>query len=213
MATAFTIARQENEEHASKTERRCLVTGEVRPKDDLIRFVVGPDQTIVPDFSQSLPGRGLWVTATREAIAEAAHKNLFARAAKEPVKADVDLADRIADLLQKRCLELLGLARSAGIMIPGQLQVDAAVKAGKVGLLLIATDAKGEIGRIEDIPVSRRFTRNQLGAALGHDQLVYVGFNKAHGLTEKLRRELARLDKIAGNAHIDTDRESDSGNS
>src|ERR1700722_18822072 len=91
------------------SERKCLVTGEVRPKDELIRFVAAPDHSITPDLAQNLPGRGLWVTADREAITTAARKNLFARAAKAQVKADPALADRVVELMKKRCLDFLGL--------------------------------------------------------------------------------------------------------
>ena len=30
-------------------ERKCLVTGEVQPKQGLVRFVVGPEGQVVPD--------------------------------------------------------------------------------------------------------------------------------------------------------------------
>jgi predicted RNA-binding protein YlxR (DUF448 family) len=209
MATALSTARQETKARAAKTERRCLVAGDARPKDELIRFVVGPDRVLVPDLAQNLPGRGLWVTAARAPIEEAARKNLFARAAKTSVKSAPDLADQVATLLQKRCLEFLGLARGAGIAVFGQPQVEAALKTGKITLLLLARDAKAEL-KGAGATVSQRFTRDELGAALGHDQLAYVGL-KAHGLTEKLRRELARLDKMADKAH--TSGESDIGNS
>ena len=59
-------------------ERRCLVTGEVRPKAALVRFVVSPDGAIVPDIAERLPGRGLWLTARRDIVAAAVAKRLFA---------------------------------------------------------------------------------------------------------------------------------------
>ena len=36
---------------------------------DMIRFVVGPDGSVVPDLKRRLPGRGIWITATRQALA------------------------------------------------------------------------------------------------------------------------------------------------
>ncbi len=183
--------------------RRCLVTGDVLPKDELIRFVVGPDNAIVPDLAQNLPGRGLWVTASRVAITTAATKNLFSKAAKTSVKADPALADQVAQLMHKRCLDFLGLARRAGTAVLGQPQVEGELKAKKVALLLMADDAGSDLlafRNADGIGVSRRFNRNELGAALGHDQLVYVGL-KAHGLTGKLQAELARLEKIAEPHH------------
>ena len=50
------------------TERLCALTRAVKPVDELIRFVVGPDG-VVPDLKRKLPGRGLWITA-RESRAQ-----------------------------------------------------------------------------------------------------------------------------------------------
>ena len=63
------------------TERFCVVTRTVKPVDELIRFVVGPDG-VVPDLKRKLPGRGLWVAADRKSVDAAGTKNLFSRAAK-----------------------------------------------------------------------------------------------------------------------------------
>jgi len=193
-AHASTPTDRTDRSHAS--ERKCLVTGEVRPKDDLIRFVVGPDQSIAPDLAQNLPGRGIWVTAEREAIATAARKNLFSKAAKTSVKADPDLADQVARLLHKRCLEFVGLARRSGIAVLGQPQVEAALKANQLTLLLVSTDASQHLENKRQIAENHRFTRDELGAALGHEQIVYAGL-KFHPLAGKLAAELARLEKIA----------------
>ena len=58
-------------------ERKCIVTGEVQPKAGLIRFVIGPDNQVVPDILGKLPGRGIYVTADRailEQVIRAAFK-------------------------------------------------------------------------------------------------------------------------------------------
>src|SRR5947207_2650143 len=67
-------------------ERLCALTREVRPVDDLIRFVVAPDGVIVADIKRRLPGRGVWVTARRTAIDEAVKRNVFARSLKCEVR-------------------------------------------------------------------------------------------------------------------------------
>ena len=55
----------------SATMRMCAVTREVRPIDELIRFVVSPQGEVIPDLKRKLPGRGLWVSASRKTVAEA----------------------------------------------------------------------------------------------------------------------------------------------
>jgi predicted RNA-binding protein YlxR (DUF448 family) len=176
------------------------------PKAELLRFVVGPDQALYPDLAQNLPGRGLWVSATRDAIATAAKKNLFAKAAKTSVKVAPDLVDQVAQLLHKRCLDFIGLSKRSGTAVLGQTQVEAELKSGKLVLLLLADDAGTDLRAYratKDLKISNRFTRKELGAALGHEQLVYLGF-KRHALTGKLEAELERLEKIAKPHHIDT---------
>ncbi|HET6224250.1 MAG TPA: DUF448 domain-containing protein, partial [Dongiaceae bacterium] len=64
------------DEIATGPLRRCLVTREVLPKTDLVRFVVGPDGVLVPDVAGRLPGRGLWVKAQRDVLAAAVAKRL-----------------------------------------------------------------------------------------------------------------------------------------
>jgi uncharacterized protein len=183
---------------AASSLRRCLVTGEMLPKDELIRFVIGPDQTLVPDLAQNLPGRGLWVKAERAALDEAARKNPFAKAAKAQVKIPADLARQVAALLRRRCLDFLGLAKRAGVLVLGQKQVEAALKAGKLDLLLLAEDAADDLSRISALHL---FGREEMGRALGYGQNVYVGLLR-HALTGKLRLEITRLEKIAPEAHI-----------
>lgn len=48
--------------------RRCVVTRAVLPKDQMIRFVLGPDRMIVPDLAARLPGRGMWLSASADVI-------------------------------------------------------------------------------------------------------------------------------------------------
>ena len=80
--------------HAGERTRMCAVSREVRPVSELIRFVVGPDGTAVPDVKNKLPGRGLWVTATREALESAIKRKVFARGFKRDVGLPADLAER-----------------------------------------------------------------------------------------------------------------------
>src|SRR2546423_1106849 len=77
------------------TERLCALRREVKPVDELIRFVAAPDGTVVPDLKRRLPGRGVWITATRAAIDEAAKRNVFARSLKRDVGAPSDLGAQL----------------------------------------------------------------------------------------------------------------------
>ncbi|MGA9608709.1 MAG: DUF448 domain-containing protein, partial [Rouxiella badensis] len=59
----------------SATTRMCAVSRDVRPIDELIRFVVAPSGEVVADLKRKLPGRGLWISASRNMVAEAVRRN------------------------------------------------------------------------------------------------------------------------------------------
>ena len=104
-------------------ERKCIATGEVQPKNGLIRFVVSPESQIVPDVLEKLPGRGIWVSADREALDKAVAKKLFARAAKAPVTVPADLVAQVETQLVARVTGLLALARKSGDAVAGYERV------------------------------------------------------------------------------------------
>ena len=172
--------------------RRCLVAHHEKPRAELIRFVIGPDSLVFPDLSENLPGHGLWVTANLDSIRQAAAKNLFAKAAKAPAHPAATLAEDTLKLLRKRCLDFLGLAKGAGIAVLGEAQTETALRAGKIALYIHAPDAQRALDNRKGVEECSWFSRDELGAALGYDQIVYAGM-MPHGLTGKLKQELKRL--------------------
>src|SRR5256885_8893254 len=96
------------------TERLCALTREVKPTDELIRFVAAPDGTIVPDLKRRLPGRGVWITASRAIVDEAVKRNVFARSLKRDVRATSELGARVERQLESAALDALGIAHKAG---------------------------------------------------------------------------------------------------
>lgn len=166
-------------------ERRDLVSGEVTNEAALVRFVPGPDGVVVPDLARKLPGRGLWVRATREAVETAAKKNLFARAAKARLSAPADLADQVEKLLRARLLSALGLARRAGDLTSGYEKVFATVAAGRAAWLIEAADGAAD-GRRKLFGLVRKrpkppqilgvFTSEELGLALGLENVIHTAF-------------------------------------
>jgi len=174
--------------------RRCLVTGEERPKTELVRFVIGPDGAVVPDVDGRLPGRGLWTLARRDIVAAAVARQLFARAAKRAVTAAPDLPDRVAGLLQRRCIDGLGLARRAGQAVGGFDQVRAWLDRGRCGALVIASDASpaGRQKLEKELPVADALTADELGTAFARDALTYIGVAPGE-LAKRIVTDAARL--------------------
>ena len=63
-------------------ERTCIVTRKVFEPDELIRFVAGPGNQVVPDLKHVLPGRGVWIHSRKSLVEEAVKKGAFARGLK-----------------------------------------------------------------------------------------------------------------------------------
>ena len=137
--------------------RSCIVSREVRPEAELIRFVAAPDGSVVPDLRARLPGRGVWVGASRREVAEAVRRKLFARGLKSSVSAAPDLADTVAARLRETALGRLGMARKAGAAVAGFAKVEAAVAGGGPAALLIASDAAEDGRRKIEAAVRRRY--------------------------------------------------------
>lgn len=185
---------------ADPRERKDIVSGEVLPEARLIRFVAGPDGAVVPDLARKLPGRGLWVEATREAVATAVRKGLFSRAAKARLTAEPELPDLVERLLARRCLEQLGLARREGVLISGFEKSLAALKGGRAAWLVEASDGAAD-GRNKLMAAARRqvpepqvcaaFSGEDLSLALGLENaihLVLLAGRRAERWTDEVRR-------------------------
>jgi predicted RNA-binding protein YlxR (DUF448 family) len=169
------------------TERMCAVSREVKPVEDLIRYVIGPDDAVVPDIKRNLPGRGLWISATRKAVDQAIKRNLFAKGFKRDVKADAALGEVTDRLLERAALDSLAIAGKASEVAAGFAKVEAAIGRGGLAGLLHAADGSADGLRklqallrrndqdyIHEIPVIRAFTGAQLDLALGRSNVIHA---------------------------------------
>lgn len=177
--------------------RRCVVTGAVRPPEEMVRFVESPGGEVVPDLERILPGRGIWLSASRDVLNTAVAKGLFSKAARKRLTAPPDLADRVERLLARRCFDLLGLARRAGQVAAGFEQVRSEARSGRGAVLLEARDAspagRAKVGALASgLPVVDLFSSLELGAALGRDATMHVLVGRGR-LAARLLTETRRL--------------------
>ena len=183
-------------------ERRDIVSGEVLPENRLVRFVADPDGVIVPDVAAKLPGRGIWVEASRAAIAKAVEKKLFARPAKAQVSATADLADRVEKALVTRMLGDLGIARRSGALVLGFDNVQRALEGPKPPKALVeafdgSRDGKRKLyaaaHRLElNCVVIETLTSAELGLALGRENVIHAAVQPG-GLADRLILDAERL--------------------
>ena len=122
-------------------ERTCALTREPLTPETGLRFVAGPDGSIVPDVGRRLPGRGVWLSCSRKVVTEAARKGAFQRSLKRTVSVPENLPEIVEGLLVKRAIEALSLANKAGLVTTGFTKVEIAVQRGGCAFLLHASDA------------------------------------------------------------------------
>ena len=182
-------------------ERRDLVSHQVMDESRLIRFVAGPDGQVVPDLGRKLPGRGLWVEASRASVETAVKKNGFTRAAKTRLNAPADLADLVERLLARRCLDQLGLARREGVLISGFEKSAAAIRGGKAAWVIEAADGSAD-GRGKLLALAKHpspapkicgaFSADDLSLALGLENAIHAVLLQG-GRADRWTLEVERL--------------------
>ncbi len=160
--------------------RTCVVTGEERHQSELIRFVLDPAGTLVPDIHGKLPGRGLWVRATRENLTTAVSRNLFGRAARRRVDVPDNLVYMLETGLVERLMGLLALARKSGLAVAGFEKVRGEIGTQKITLLLHGSDgSERQLGKL--LATARDLRRNgclssaELGRVFGREFVMYLG--------------------------------------
>jgi predicted RNA-binding protein YlxR (DUF448 family) len=135
---------EDRDHEADGPLRLCAVSRDHKPPEELVRFVAGPDRALVPDLARRLPGRGVWIDATREAVAEAVRRKVFARSLKQDVSVPADLPALVERLMQKRLAEAVSIANKAGLLVAGFSKVEELIEARGAVALIHATDAAAD---------------------------------------------------------------------
>lgn len=189
------------------------MSGETQPKAGLIRFVVGPDNQVVPDILGKLPGRGMWVTADRN-ILEQASRGQFSRSAKTAVTVREGLVEEVERQLARRVVDLIALARKAGLAVCGFEKVKGWLSGGaQVRVLLQASDGsvrgKSKLWTPEGARYYDCLTSDELGLAFGRQSVIH-GALATGGLSDRVVEEASKLrglrDKDDGNPAVGKDK-------
>jgi uncharacterized protein len=189
---------------APGSERFCAATQQVKPVDEMIRFVVAPDGAAVPDLKRRLPGRGIWITATRQALGTAIARKAFARGFKRDVRVAPDLIETTERLIVQAALDALAICHKAGKVAIGFAKVDVALARERVVALINAAEAAPDgtrkltaaLRRREDavgIAVIDAFASAQLDLALGRSNVIHAAL-LAGSESETFLARIARLD-------------------
>ena len=173
------------------TLRMCALTRQVRPIDDLIRFVVAPSGDVVADLKRKLPGRGLWISGSRQALRDAVKRGIFSKGFRRDVRLPPTFADDTERLMVAGAIEALAIAAKAGQIVAGFAKVENALKRGESAALIHASDGaadgirklNGLIGRPPltlsdgfegEFPVVTVLTSAELDLALGRANVIHA---------------------------------------
>jgi predicted RNA-binding protein YlxR (DUF448 family) len=205
-------------------DRFCALTRNLKPVSEMIRFVVGPAGEAVPDVKRKLPGRGIWITASKQSINEAIKRKVFARGFKRDLKVAEDLAAQTEDLLARAALDALAMAGKAGLVVGGFAKVEAAIGGKRLSALIHAADGaedgkrklaaalqRENAGESPEITIIEAFTGAQLDLALNRSNVVHAALLAGPGSETFLARvaRLARFrtgnlpDAVSANAPAD----------
>ena len=184
-------------------ERRCIVTGEVLPEARLVRFVVGPENEIVPDLAAKLPGRGIWVERRPHALERAVAQESVRQGGEGECDGRGRSARRVEALLVQRMQDHLGLARRAGELMLGFDSQSRALQSAPQARRFwsrraMARKTAGESCwarararrlHLESIDV---LTADELSMALGRENVVHAALNPGR-LADRLALDAGRL--------------------
>ena len=210
----------------SATLRMCAGSREQRPVDELIRFVVSPQGEVIPDIKRKLPGRGLWISASRQTVAEAVRRHQFSRGFKRDVRVAESLAADTDALLARSAIEALAIAAKAGQVISGFSKVEAALTERKaraaIAALVHASDGASDGIRklqalarqnaginpeLSEFPAVIALSSAELDLALGRSNVVHAALLAGPASRTFLSRSqtlvryrAADADKTAGTA-------------
>lgn len=187
-------------------QRSCLGCGAVKEKSELLRFVLAPDRTLVPDLKGKLPGRGAYTCINKTCLQSAAARKQFARTFKGEVKdATADqLLLQVSTLFAERILAYLALANKAGKVISGSdMVMDACKKGHHVGIVFVAADISVDIGQ-KVLAYARQcgaecvtlFDKDRLGALLGKG-LRSVAAVQESGFIQVMQQEIRKYRNFA----------------
>lgn len=176
---------------ADRPIRTCIASREERAPEELIRFALSPQSKLTPDLANTLPGRGAWVTCSKEHLQKALNKKAFDRTFRCAVRVPDNFVDLVERLLTERGLQSLSLANKAGNVITGFTKVNAAVSTGAVDILVQAADAsidgkkrlasryKAVCRELAEEPkIIDLFSIEQLSLAMGRPNVVHAALNQ-----------------------------------
>ena len=186
-------------------QRTCGACRTARDKKDLVRFVLAPDGSVLVDYRQRLPGRGVYTCFDLSCLTAALKKNVFRRGFRkecQPVALN-ELQRQLCQAVEQKILTLIGIARKSGQIVAGtQAVLDLLKSANTPALVLLSDDISSAIGdkirrsaESKKILCAQLFDKELIGQLLGKEERSAIAMEKC-SLASTVMYELQRLEQL-----------------
>ncbi|MDD2321274.1 MAG: DUF448 domain-containing protein [Geobacteraceae bacterium] len=183
-------------------QRTCISCRKSIEKSKLLRFVLAPDGTVVPDLMNKLPGRGAYTCLTSDCIRQACERKQFSRAFRTevPVVDPEMIQQRIVSSMEDRIASYLALANKAGKVVSGSDMVAEIIrkKTSVKKYVLLAADISEDIGKKirglaeqHQVRYATFFTKDRFGELLGKGLRSVVAI-QGDGFVDTMNKEIER---------------------
>ena len=149
-------------------------------EDNFIKISLSPDNNLVPDLHNNLPGRSVWLPARKSIIADILEKEDLKTFFDIPAFLTSDFSVLIEKMLRKKILNSVSLSKKAGSLFIGMDAIKAQLIDRKHCLVITAKGAK----RLPNNPVfeyksvscfEKLFEQKDLDKSIGKHKVKYVG--------------------------------------
>ncbi len=187
-------------------ERTCVGCRTSQPRTRLIRYVLSPQQQLLVDYRQRLPGRGVYTCCEPDCVIKAVERKQLQRglkAAELQLDARQLLVD-IGEILLRRIENLLGMARKSGQVVSGSQAVIGGLKGGEgISFVLLSDDISagvadkviGAAGK-QQVEVFQLLTKGRIGEILGKGERSVAGLQSGQ-LSDAILLEVQRYKRMS----------------
>ncbi len=187
-------------------QRTCVGCRESLPQSSLLRYVISPEQQILVDYRQKLPGRGVYTCCELDCVLKAVDRKQLQRGLKaEQLQLESgQIVDVINATLLQRIENLLGMARKSGQAISGSQAVLNGIKGNeRFSFVLISDDVSTGIAQkifstaeSQRVEVFQMFSKGRIGEILGKGERSVAALH-AGKLAKAIKLEVQRYKRMS----------------
>ena len=111
-------------------------------KDDFIKISLSPENKLIPDLCDKLPGKSVWIPANKAIIIDTLRKEDLETYFGIPKIFSPDLVSLIEMLLRKRILSTISMTKKSGVLAIGLDAIKTLLIQKRHCLILVAMGAK-----------------------------------------------------------------------